>query len=315
MDGVDYQLLEDDHPPAPAAGSFCAADVKAADDGGSYARARGPHPHPPLSSSRSGWRPPLAVAVGLLAYTTVVALVLTATQGGLGRLLADQTPANFVYVMLMQLTLLVWLLAGVARVWATSGIPASAVLEPNQHCPPAIAGLPHEEDLDLEEHDRDREGEPPDHQNQGADEIAVIAAAFSGLLGCSLAIYLGLCWDEANDAQNDCVSGSPIVVEFVGVCLVLGIFCLPRPLPLWPARRRLLWRIVQSLGCVLGRPLCGEVGFVHVVVADTLTSCCLMLWQLEYTIASTSFWVHLMRVCQPSATHSCRVLCSTPCPC
>jgi len=224
------------------------------------------------------------VTVGLLAYTTVVALVLTATQGGLGRLLADQTPANFVFVMLMQLTTLVWLLAAVARVWEKSGIPASAVLEPDQHRPPAIAGLPHENDNDVDVEEHDREGERSqswDHHNQGAEEIAVIAAAYSGLLGCSLAIYLGLCWDEANDAQNDCVSGSPIVVEFCAVCLVLGVFCLPRPLPLWPARRRLLWRILQSLGCVLGRPLCGEVGFVHVVVADTLTSCCLMLWQLE----------------------------------
>lgn len=45
-----------------------------------------------------------------------VTFVLVATQGHLGRLLANETPANYVYVMLMQLTLLIWLIAVVFRV-------------------------------------------------------------------------------------------------------------------------------------------------------------------------------------------------------
>lgn len=42
--------------------------------------------------------------------------VFAVIVGELGRLLANNTPANFVYVMLMQLTLLVWLIALVFRV-------------------------------------------------------------------------------------------------------------------------------------------------------------------------------------------------------
>lgn len=77
--------------------------------------------------------------------------------------------------------------------------------------------------------------------------------------------------------------------------LVLGGFCLPWPLPRWRVRRRLLWRLVQSVGCVAVVPLCSAgVAFVHVVITDTLTSTCLLLWQLESSIClfSTSSWIN-----------------------
>ena len=70
------------------------------------------------------------VTAGALVFVTIVSLVLVATEGGLERLLADGTPANYVYVMLTQLTLLTWLLAGVFRSWEAVGIPAHRVLEP-----------------------------------------------------------------------------------------------------------------------------------------------------------------------------------------
>lgn len=56
------------------------------------------------------------VWIGLAVFIGVVAFVLSATQGADGRLLANQTPANYIYVMLMQLTLLLWLIALVFRV-------------------------------------------------------------------------------------------------------------------------------------------------------------------------------------------------------
>eukprot|EP00037_Helgoeca_nana_P026272 m.295642 g.295642 ORF g.295642 m.295642 type:complete len:374 (-) comp27181_c2_seq3:321-1442(-) len=106
--------------------------------------------------------------------------------------------------------------------------------------------------------------------------------------------YLTLCWDEAHDRTRDCASGSPIAVEFGGVLVVLVLVCTPWPLPMWYARKRLLWRVIQSFGCILGRPLCGRLRFVHVVVTDTLTSTCLLLSQFEFSIClfATGDWAH-----------------------
>lgn len=72
------------------------------------------------------------------------------------------------------------------------------------------------------------------------------------------------------------------------------LVCLPWPLPMWKARKRLIWRLIQSFGCVLGRPLCGALEFVHTVVTDTLTSTCLLLWQFEFSVClfATGNWVH-----------------------
>ena len=70
------------------------------------------------------------VASGALVFVTIVSLVLVATECGLERSLGDGTPANYVYVMLTQLTLLTWLLAGVVRSSEAVGIPAHRVLDP-----------------------------------------------------------------------------------------------------------------------------------------------------------------------------------------
>ena len=78
-----------------------------------------------------------------------------------------------------------------------------------------------------------------------------------------------------------CMTGSPIPIEFVGTVVLLGSFCTPWPLPAWPARRRVLWRLLQCFGCIAGPPICGGIGFVHTVITDILTSTCLLLWQFE----------------------------------
>lgn len=130
--------------------------------------------------------------------------------------------------------------------------------------------------------------------DRSAYQTAAMAAAFSLCTAASLGVYLTLCWDEAHDRTKDCKSGSPIAVEFGSVAAVFGLVCAPWPLPMWAARRRLVWRILQSFGCFFGRPLCGALEFVHIVVTDTLTSTCLLLWQFEFSLClfATGNWAH-----------------------
>jgi len=130
--------------------------------------------------------------------------------------------------------------------------------------------------------------------NRSAYPTASVAAAFSVCTVISLCIYIGLCWKEVHDTAKNCTSGSPIVVEFVAEALVLVLFCSPWPLPMWTARRRLLWRAAQCFAWVCG-PACGAmIDLVHVVVTDVLTSTGLLLWQFENSIClfTTSNWNH-----------------------
>jgi hypothetical protein len=54
----------------------------------------------------------LVVATGLVGFVGLLSLVIFATSGNASDgLLAAETPGNYVYVMLTQLTLLVWLVA------------------------------------------------------------------------------------------------------------------------------------------------------------------------------------------------------------
>lgn len=58
----------------------------------------------------------LVVVAGLLVFGAVMVYTVL-LHGGRYSALADATPANFIFVGLMQLALFIWVIAGVIAVW------------------------------------------------------------------------------------------------------------------------------------------------------------------------------------------------------
>jgi hypothetical protein len=59
----------------------------------------------------------------------------------------------------------------------------------------------------------------------------------------------------------------------------------------WKKRLKMLWRIAQCFGAAAAAPLLSgaKVELVHTLIADALTSSCVLLWDIESTICSMGF--------------------------
>jgi hypothetical protein len=56
----------------------------------------------------------------------------------------------------------------------------------------------------------------------------------------------------------------------------------------WKKRLKMLWRIAQCFGAAAAAPLLSgtKVELVHTLIADALTSSCVLLWDIESTVCS-----------------------------
>jgi len=226
--------------------------------------------------------------VGAL-FLCVTAVIMAADEGQWG-LWADNTPAHYIFVGLIQAALFVWILAFVIWLWERRKIPVHALLTPktkrNSGASELTAmlgggGLAAEMKM----------------KPTTSKDVRVMAMVLTSIVTLSVGAYTSLCWDEAKGNATDCKTGSPVPVEFACIVAAVLPFVLPWPLPGWRQRKRFLWRLLQCFGCVVGFPaLSCDVSFIHVLITDALTSSCLLLWDLEYAIClfTTSSWKHGM---------------------
>lgn len=122
--------------------------------------------------------------------------------------------------------------------------------------------------------------QPPPSPQTTSDDVRTMAIALAVWLVVVVAVYTGLCQSVSDEAANVTVtvclaSASPVPIEFASIAVDFLPFVLPWPLPGWKARKRFLWRLLQCFGCIVGFPaLSCEVGFMHVLITDALTSSC-----------------------------------------
>jgi len=205
---------------------------------------------------------------GFVAFLVVLVAVIVADEGTY-KIWADNTPAHNIFVGLVQLVLLCWILSLVTWVWQRQRIPIPLVFGTEAKPWVAANALPH--------------------------DLRVMACYMTGVVVVAVAVYAGLCWEEARGLARDCKTGSPVPIEFGVYVALLAPFLLPWPLPAWQGRKRLVYRMLQCFSNVFGAPVLGfEVKLIHILITDTLTSSCLLLWDFEYAVClfTTSSWAH-----------------------
>lgn len=87
---------------------------------------------------------------------------------------------------------------------------------------------------------------------------------------------------------------APVVIQFLVYVFVLAPFVLPSPIPLWPYRAQCFKLFADSFATMFGAPFCFRmpVTIRHVLLADSLTSATLLVWDLCYSVChfSTTSW-------------------------
>ena len=77
-----------------------------------------------------------------------------------------------------------------------------------------------------------------------------------------------------------------MLLQQLALALPVVAYLLPWPSAAgWRHRLLVAWRVVQCFAGSLGLPLVWwEVGLVHTLIADAMTSSCGLLWDIEYVV-------------------------------